>query len=87
MGRFCLVLMIVKICILVWGRCRTKDGSELDWWMSFAFGLWISRFLKLLLVFFLELFEENENKTGIILRWYLFFLILKGFSIKDRDPF
>ena len=37
--------------------------------------------------FFLDLFEENENKTGIILRWYLFFLILKGFSIKDRDPF
>ena len=44
-------------------------------------------FFEIVVGVFLELFEENENKTGIILRWYLFFLILKGFSIKDRDPF
>ena len=67
MGRFCLVLMVVKICILVWGRCRTKDGSELDWWMFLALGLWIS-FFEIIVGVFLDLFEENENKTGIILR-------------------
>ena len=68
MGRFCLVLIVVKICILVWGRCRTKDGSELDWWMFLALGLWISFFFEIIVGVFLDLFEENENKTGIILR-------------------
>ena len=68
MGRFCLVLMVVKICILVWGRCRTKDGSELDWWMFLALDLWLSFFFEIIVGVFLDLFEENENKTGIISR-------------------